>query len=45
MRNDSSGRRTQRLAVLLGAEMQPVVDNLTLDEMIAVAAYAGSLDP
>lgn len=28
-----------------GATMQPVVDNLTLEEMIAVAAYAGSLDP
>lgn len=28
-----------------GTPMRPVVDGLTLDDMIAVAAYAGTLDP
>jgi cytochrome c553 len=28
-----------------GAPMKPVVDRLTLDEMIAVAAYVGALEP
>ena len=37
--------RTGARQVPAGAAMQPVVDSLTLEEMIAVAAYAASLDP
>ena len=37
--------RTGARQVPSGATMRPVVDNLTLEDMIAVAAYAGSVDP